>query len=149
MKIPWNESWVCTCITSMCWRTEPKQTNVSHSQYFWCLLYKQEYWNHTIFDFAIILQMPSESIQTPWLIPHFVVLQPDFKMDEINTSDPSTHSFRNVCHFCKWNRDVYVICVGIHTPSQYMLESPLTSITAVTLSGALNTWIVQYLPVIL
>jgi hypothetical protein len=25
--------------------------------------------------------VPSESIHTPWCIPHFVVLQPEFKMD--------------------------------------------------------------------
>jgi hypothetical protein len=37
------------------------------------------------------LSVPSESIHTSWLIPHFVVLQPKFKVDTIDIfSHPST-----------------------------------------------------------
>ena len=48
-------------------------------QHAWLIM---GFWKHP--TFCHTLAVPSESIHTPWLIPHYVVLQPEFKIDEIH-----------------------------------------------------------------
>jgi hypothetical protein len=92
--------WVSLLPKPGSWHTYPKVLENPHSTLTWimCLTYLM------LLPWITTMTVPSESIHTPRLFPHFVVLQPEFKIDEIQIVchwPTHTHTYTTHTMMCK------------------------------------------------